>query len=73
MTHAITCTAPFVQRAGVAALTGSQTHVEDMVKVFKERRNVIVTKLNEIDGISCITPQGAFYAWPNIKEIGKSS
>ncbi|MHA2295010.1 MAG: pyridoxal phosphate-dependent aminotransferase [Candidatus Hodarchaeales archaeon] len=73
MINALTCTAAFVQKAGIAALKGSQEDIENMVKAYRERRDVIVKDLNEIPDFSCVTPQGAFYTWPNIKKTGKSS
>ena len=40
-----------------------------MIKIFKERRDLIVKGLNEVDGIRCLMPKGAFYAWPNVTEL----
>jgi aspartate aminotransferase len=54
------------QKAAVEALNGDQGVVTQMVVEFEKRRNVIVDKLNAIPGISCLTPQGAFYVFPNI-------
>jgi aspartate aminotransferase len=67
------CTPGFVQQAGIAALTGPQEPVEAMVQEFRRRKDVVVSGLNEIPGISCIEPAGAFYAFPNITKLGKSS
>ncbi len=53
------------QKAAVAALTGPQEAVKEMVSVFQERRNLIVSRLNAILGIPCFEPQGAFYVFPN--------
>lgn len=61
------------QFAGIEALTGPQTPVDEMCKAFDERRKVIVKELNNIPGFSCIEPGGAFYAFPNIKETGIGS
>ncbi|MBT7488470.1 MAG: aminotransferase class I/II-fold pyridoxal phosphate-dependent enzyme, partial [Rhodospirillales bacterium] len=61
------------QFAGIEALTGSQSPVDDMCLAFDERRKVIVEELNNIPGFSCIEPGGAFYAFPNITETGISS
>ena len=55
------------QYAGLAALTGPQDDVVRMVAEFDRRRKVVVEGLNKIPGISCATPKGAFYAFPNIK------
>jgi aspartate/methionine/tyrosine aminotransferase len=67
------CVAGFVQAAGIAALRGSQDFVIKMHEEYSKRREVIVGGLNSIDGIKCSKPAGAFYAFPNIKELGKSS
>lgn len=57
------------QKAAVEALTGQQDSVKEMVEAFRERRNLMVKRLNEIDKIKCITPKGAFYAFPNISGL----
>ncbi len=71
--NAFSCTPEFVQRAGLAALTGSRDDLREMTRTFKKRRDTIVSGLNTIPGFSCKTPQGAFYAWPNITETGMTS
>ena len=58
------------QYAGVAALTGPQDAVAHMRAEFDKRRKVVVEGLNKLPGVSCITPAGAFYAFPNIKKTG---
>ena len=58
------------QFAGIAALTGPQDSVEKMVAEFDKRRKVVVEGLNKLPGVSCITPKGAFYAFPNISKTG---
>ncbi len=60
-----------VQKAGVAALTGPQDHVKEMVKKLRERRNYAWKRLNEIEGISCAKPEGAFYFFPKIHDVGR--
>lgn len=65
-TNSVSCTATFVQDAGVEALTGSQEAVRAMIAEFKARRDLAVKELNSIPGISCVTPHGAFYAFPNV-------
>lgn len=60
-----------VQKAGVAALNGPQDHVRTTVKKLRERRDYAWKRLNEIEGISCTKPKGAFYVFPKIAEIGK--
>ena len=62
------CTTAFVQLAAIAAVRGPQDDAERMVAEFRRRRDIIVGGLNEIPGISCVTPSGAFYAWPNVSE-----
>lgn len=63
------CTATFSQYAGIEAVTKPQDEVYKMVAEFKKRRDVIVDGLNVIDGISCLRPHGAFYVFPNIKQL----
>ena len=58
------------QYAGLAALTGPQDEVAKMVAEFDKRRKVVVEGLNRLPDISCATPKGAFYAFPNIKRTG---
>lgn len=58
------------QYAGIAAIDGPQDEVEKMMRAFDRRRKLVVDGLNEIDGISCIVPKGAFYAYPNIGGTG---
>ena len=64
------CVNASAQYAGLAALTGPQDEVDRMVAEFDRRRNVVVEGLNKLPGISCATPKGAFYAFPNIKRSG---
>ena len=73
MTNSVSCTASFTQIAAIEALTGSQEEANKMVLEFKNRRNTIVNGLNQINGLSCKIPKGAFYAFPNIKGTGLSS
>jgi len=63
-----TCTATVAQRAGIAALTGPQEAVRDMVAEFRRRREVVVSALNRIPGVTCPTPAGAFYAFPDLRK-----
>jgi len=58
------------QYAGIAALTGPQDAVAKMVAEFDKRRKVVVAGLNKLPGVSCATPKGAFYAFPNVKQTG---
>jgi aspartate/methionine/tyrosine aminotransferase len=64
---------PFIQYAGIAALTGDQSQILVMKEEYRKRREVIVDGLNSLPGVSCITPQGAFYAFPNITATGMTS
>jgi len=64
------CTSTFSQHAAVEAIVGPQHEVNRMVAEFKKRRDVIVDGLNAIDGISCLKPHGAFYVFPNVKQLG---
>lgn len=73
MINALSCTTSFVQKAGITALKGDQKPLKKMMEAFKERRDAIVKGLNTIPSFSCLTPQGAFYAFPNIKETGMNS
>lgn len=58
------------QWAGLAALTGPQDAVSAMLAEFDRRRKAVVSGLNELPGVSCITPKGAFYAFPNVLQTG---
>ena len=71
--NSVSCTAPAVQLAGVAALQGPRTEVEAMLAEFRRRRDVIVPGLNALPGVSCVTPHGAFYAFPNVTGTGLDS
>ena len=64
------CVNSATQFAGIAALEGPQDAVDVMVSAFDERRGSIVTGLNDLPGIQCCTPAGAFYAFPNITATG---
>lgn len=65
------CTNTPVQKAGVAALNGSQDHIKDMVGKLRQRRDYSLKRLNEMEGVSCAKPEGAFYVFPKILEIGR--
>ncbi len=70
MNNSNSCTAAMTQWAGVEALTGPQDSVTHMVAAFKERRDAIVDGLNAVPGFRCRSPQGAFYAFPNVTGVG---
>ncbi|MEI7615862.1 MAG: pyridoxal phosphate-dependent aminotransferase [Actinomycetota bacterium] len=71
-TNSVSCTATFTQMAGVEALSGPQDDSLKMAAIFKERSRLIVDGLNDIKGISCIRPKGAFYVFPNVTEACKN-
>jgi aspartate aminotransferase len=73
MVNSNSCTASFTQRAGIAAITGPQDEPERMVQEFRRRRDAFVAGLNTLPGFRCRVPEGAFYAFPNIKGTGFSS
>ena len=68
--NAWSCVNAPAQYAALQALTGPQTAVTEMVGEFDTRRKGVVTLLNDIPGVSCITPKGAFYAFPNVSKTG---
>jgi aspartate aminotransferase len=67
------CVSPFIQKAAVSALTESKDYVDGMMLEFRRRRDVIVLALNRMQGVSCLSPDGTFYAFANIKNTGLSS
>jgi aspartate/methionine/tyrosine aminotransferase len=73
MINSNSCTCAFSQMAGIEALQGPQEEAEKMVEQFKRRREVIISGLNKIDGITCMKPQATFYAFPNVKAINMDS
>ena len=73
MTNSVSCTSVFSQMAAIAALEGPQDSVAAMMTEFTKRRDLVVEGLNSLPGITCPTPKGAFYAFPNIRGTGMSS
>jgi aspartate/methionine/tyrosine aminotransferase len=67
--NSTSCVPPFVQLAGIAALTGPQDGVDAMVAEFRRRRDVVVEGLNSLPGVACRVPRGAFYAFPNVSGV----
>lgn len=67
------CVSPFIQRAGIEALKGSQEPIFSMVEEFRRRRDITVEGLNKLPGVRCVKPRGAFYAFPNVRESGLNS
>lgn len=68
--NAWSCVNAPAQFAALEALTGPQDAVFSMVSEFDNRRKIVVDELNKLPGVSCITPKGAFYAFPNIADTG---
>ena len=73
VTNSVSCTAAFSQMAAIAAVQGPQESVVEMVAEFRERRDLLVSGLNALPGVSCPMPLGAFYAFPNIMGTGLTS
>ena len=71
--NSVSCTNAATQYAAIAALKGPQDQVKQMVNEFYSRKNIIVKETNQIPGISCSIPEGAFYIMPNIRETGLDS
>ena len=71
--NSVSCTSAFSQYAAIAALEGPWQPVQDMVAEFRRRRDIVVAGLNDIPGLSCLEPQGAFYAFPDITQTGLTS
>lgn len=71
--HNTSCATSFVQYAGITALKDGKEGTDEMVREYKRRRDYIVEKVNSIDGLSLNNPDGAFYAFINIKDVGVSS
>ena len=68
--NAWSCVNAPAQFAGIAAIDGPQDAVAEMMAAFDKRRKLTVERMNAIDGVTCVTPKGAFYAFPNIKATG---
>jgi len=73
MEHMVSGVTAVAQRAALAAISGSQECVKEMVERYAKRREIIYNGLNNIKGISCIKPESTFYAFPNISSFGMSS
>ena len=71
ITNTESCASHITQWAGVEALNGPQTDAQRMHDIFHKRRDLIVGLLNKVPGITCKSPGGAFYAWPNVTEACK--
>lgn len=73
LTHLCAGTATFTQYAALEGLTGPQKELHGMVTEFQRRRDYVIKTLNSIKGVTCANPEGAFYAFPNIKAFKKTS
>jgi aminotransferase len=73
MEHMVSGVSAVAQRAALAAIEGPQNSVRDMVNEYAVRRKIIYEGLNAIDGVSCLLPEGTFYAFPNISRCGMTS
>ncbi|MFN2155478.1 MAG: aminotransferase class I/II-fold pyridoxal phosphate-dependent enzyme, partial [Anaerolineae bacterium] len=71
LVHSVGCTATFTQYAGLAAVLGPQDRVEAVCQIFRRRRDRLIAGLNEIPGVHCHLPRGAFYAFPNVEAYGR--
>jgi aspartate/methionine/tyrosine aminotransferase len=71
--NSTSCVPPFVQLAGIAALTGPHDATRAMMEEFRRRRDLIVARLNDLPGVSCRMPRGAFYAFPNVSRVPLSA
>ena len=73
VTNSVSCTAAFTQMAAAAAVEAPRASILSMLEEFRRRRDIMVKGLNEIPGINCPEPEGAFYAFPNISGTGLNS
>ncbi len=73
MINSNSCTAAFTQMAGIRALRDDQASVAKMVETFRQRRDRVVELLNQVEGISCRAPLGAFYVFPNVTNVTDNS
>lgn len=69
----VSCVAPFIQRAGIEAIRGDLSQTLAMKEEYRKRRDILNDGLNSLPGISCLQPDGAIYAFPNIRGTGLSS
>jgi len=68
--HTATCATSFVQKGALSALTSSSNCVEEMVKEFARRRKLVLDYLDEMERVTYVKPEGAFYIFPSIKDVG---
>ena len=73
ITNSVSCVPPFIQLAGAKGLLEDQSESRAMMDDFKRRRDIFIAGLNEVEGISCQYPDGAFYAFPNVSQVPMSA
>ena len=73
ITNSVSCVPPFIQLAGAKGLLEDQSESRAMMDDFRRRRDIFISGLNEVEGISCQYPDGAFYAFPNVSQIPMSA
>ena len=73
ITNSVSCVPPFIQLAGAKGLLEDQSESRAMMDDFKRRRDIFISGLNEVEGISCQYPEGAFYAFPNVSQVPMSA
>ena len=66
------CVSPFIQAAGIECINGPKDQINSMINEYKQRRDILISGLNMIEGFTCDMPGGAFYAFPNISGTGLS-
>ena len=69
--HTVGCASSFAQRGGLAALTGPQEPIAAMTAEYEARRDLLVAGLNRLPGVECAAPEGALYAFPDIRGTGR--
>ena len=73
LVHSVGCTAEFTQLAGITALEAGNHDCKAMRDTYRQRRDLVVDRLNQMEGIRCQSPDGAFYVFPNIQGLNRSS
>ena len=73
ITNSVSCVPPFIQLAGAKGLLEDQSESRAMMDDFRRRRDIFISGLNEVEGVSCQYPDGAFYAFPNVSRIPMSA
>ena len=73
MEHMVTGVTAVAQRAALAAISGPQECVVEMVRAYQARRDIIHRELNDIEGVSCILPEATFYAFPSVSGVCRDS